>query len=334
MTGVDEFTGDPGPRGWNYWTRNKLEILAGYLPAFNNASKKASERIYLDLMAGRPVNVDARTQEVFDGSARIAMASDPGFTRLAFGEQPINAAALEADLNKRHPSENFHVYAGDCNVTIRDMLADLGEYRWAPTFAFIDQQAAEVHWSTLAAISAFRSGKRKAEIWILCSPAMIIKGVSGSNNEQYANKVDKFYGTRDWRRVFDARNAELITGEGFRSEMVNLLRWRLEQDLGYKYTARVPMRMVNGVAIYDMVFATDHDAGLKIMSHLYGRAAEREPEMIRESRERQAAAKSKYEDLSLFDLREVLPSATSGKAPRWRSEPCWDPTSTSWWSVV
>lgn len=75
ITGVDEFTGDPGPRGWNYWTRNKLEILAGYLPAFNNASKKASERIYLDLMAGRPVNVDAVTGEVFDGSARIAMAS-------------------------------------------------------------------------------------------------------------------------------------------------------------------------------------------------------------------------------------------------------------------
>ena len=27
-------------REWQYWTRNKLSILAGYLPAFNIASSK------------------------------------------------------------------------------------------------------------------------------------------------------------------------------------------------------------------------------------------------------------------------------------------------------
>ena len=41
-------------REWQYWTRNKLSILAGYLPAFNVASKKSAERLYIDLMAGIP----------------------------------------------------------------------------------------------------------------------------------------------------------------------------------------------------------------------------------------------------------------------------------------
>ena len=45
------YNGDKDRRGrlrvreWQYWTRNKLEILAGYLPAFDTAAKdRSSER--------------------------------------------------------------------------------------------------------------------------------------------------------------------------------------------------------------------------------------------------------------------------------------------------
>jgi hypothetical protein len=49
-------------REWSYWTRNKLEILAKYLPAFTTASRnEAGERICLDLMAGQPKNVERHT---------------------------------------------------------------------------------------------------------------------------------------------------------------------------------------------------------------------------------------------------------------------------------
>ena len=78
-----------------YWTRNKLSILAGYFPAFNVASKKSPERLYIDLMAGEPVNRDAQTGEEFDGSARLALSSAPPFTRIALCEMPQKAAALE-----------------------------------------------------------------------------------------------------------------------------------------------------------------------------------------------------------------------------------------------
>jgi hypothetical protein len=48
-------------REWQYWTRNKLSILAGYLPAFNTASsRKSSERLYIDLMAGEPLTATPR----------------------------------------------------------------------------------------------------------------------------------------------------------------------------------------------------------------------------------------------------------------------------------
>jgi hypothetical protein len=138
-------------RGWSYWTRNKLEILHDYLPAFNTAAKnRASERVYIDLMAGQPENFDRDTGESFNGSARLALASNPGFTRYAFGEKdPTKATALESDLRVQFPNALFKVYAGDCNVTIRQMLLDLADVNWAPTFAFLDQQAAELRWETI-----------------------------------------------------------------------------------------------------------------------------------------------------------------------------------------
>lgn len=314
-------------REWQYWTLNKLEILQGYLPAFNIAAKRSSERIYLDLMAGQPENAAAGTGQMFDGSARIALASDPGFTRWALGELQ-HAALLEDDLRRRHPDKAFRVYPGDCNETIHQMLRDLEPVNWAPTFALLDQQGAELHWSTMAAIAEFkREGLTKAEQWILCSPTMIYRGVQGTNGHLFADRVDRMYGTDSWRHIYAARLAEDLDPEGWRREMVNLLRWRLEKDLGYKHTARIPMKMLTGVEIYDMVFATDHPAGFNIMSSLYARAAEREPEMRQEALER-AKPPDLYSSDALFELPVESPSPTT---PSWTRDWCWDPQDTVWW---
>lgn len=306
-------------RGWSYWSRNKLEILEGYLSAFNVAAKKSPERIYIDLMAGEPENFDRDTGTAFDGSARIALSAQPTFTRYAFGEKPPRAARLKADLDSRYPGEPFRVYTGDCNITVDEMLADFNDLRWAPTFAFLDQQAAELRWDTMAKLAGFRSGKYKAEQWILWSPAMIVKGVSGTNGDVFAAKVDDLYGSGRWRQILNARLRERSIEAGeFRREMVNLLRWQFETQLRYRHTIRIPMTMKNNTDLYDMVFATDHEAGLKIMSHLYKKAAEREPKM-------------KQEAIDASSSQGTLFSDYGGPIPEWTSEPCWDPSDSLWW---
>jgi three-Cys-motif partner protein len=313
-------------RAWHYWSLNKLEILAEYMPAFNTAGKRASERIYLDLMAGQPENTEAGTGRIFDGSARLALASTPGFTRFAFGEIE-HAEKLAADLSSRHPDKDFKVYEGDCNETVHQMLADLAPYRWAPTFAFLDQQGAELQWTTMATLAGFRRAKTKVEQWILCSPTMIYRGASGTNGNRYAARVDRMYGTDVWRSVYEARRNNKIDADTWRREMVNLLRWRLEHELGYLHTARIPMRMRTNVEIYDMVFATDHPAGLKIMEHLYAKAADREPRMREEVLERLKPV-DLYSNDTLFDMN---PKEQDDTLPKWKSEACWDPGLSDWW---
>lgn len=316
-------------REWQYWTRNKLEILAGYLPAFNIASTRSSERLYIDLMAGEPVNREKSTGEEFDGSARLALSTSPPFTRLVFCEVPDKASILEADLRQKFPGRLFRVYPGDCNETITRVLADLAPWRWAPTFVFADQQAAEIWWSTLAKVAAFKSGPRKAELWILMSPAMIVKGVAGTNGSAFASRVDALYGTRDWRRIQTGRGRGIISAEEYRDEMVNLLRWRLEHELGYKLTARIPMRMPSGVPIYDMVFATDHPVGDKIMTDLYRNAAKREPRMRQGAKAQSRRERDeKFGRMALF---EPDPSTIPVDSLAWERTSSWDPTSRPWW---
>jgi three-Cys-motif partner protein len=316
-------------REWQYWTRNKLDILAGYLPAFNLASTRSEERLYIDLMAGQPVNREKITGEQFDGSARLALSASPAFTRLVFCEMPTRAEALEKDLRARFPSRRFRVYPGDCNVTIDQVLRDLHTWRWAPTFVFADQQAAEIHWTTLVKVAAFRSGRWKAELWILMSPAMIAKGVAGTNSEAFARRVDALYGIPDWRRIQTARDGALISAEEYRDEMVNLLRWRLEHTLGYELTARIPMRMPNGMPIYDMLFATDHPLGDKIMTHLYQKAAEREPRMRQDAKAH--SKKKKDEEKGWVGLFDLDPTTIPVESLSWERTQSWDPASRSWW---
>jgi len=316
-------------REWRYWTRNKLEILAGYLPAFNIACQQWPDRVYIDLMAGEPVNVDRISGERFDGSARLALAASPPFTRLAFCEMPETATHLATDLRQRYPGRHFRVYPGDCNETIDRVLTDLAPWRRMPTFVFADQQAAEIHWTTLAKVARFRSDPRKAELWILMSPAMIAKGVAGTNGQAFTLRVDALFGNDTWRRIQAARQRRVLSADEYRDEMVNLLRWQLERNLRYGFTARIPMNMPNNMPLYDMVFATDVQVGDKIMTHLYQQAAKREPGMIQEAR---ARARNDRDDkagrLTLFDLE---PDNIPVSSLAWKPSTCWDPSGQQWW---
>ncbi|WP_072805248.1 three-Cys-motif partner protein TcmP [Rhodococcoides yunnanense] len=320
------------PREWSYWTVNKLQILSDYLPAFNKAAKRSDERLYIDLMAGQAANVERYTGKQLAGSPRRALESDPGFTHHAFCELPKNAGALEDNLRRTYPHKTFDVVPGDCNSTIDSVLRRLKPVSWAPTFVFADQQAAEIHWSTIEKVSRFKptTSRTKAEIWMLVSPAMVIKGATGSGHVRFRERVSMSYGTEDWLRIQRARDRKTISGSEYRREMVNLIRKQLSEDLGYAVTHSIPMTMQNETELYYMVFATDHIAGDNIMSYLYNKAAQREPGMMKQARQL-AAEETRIESGQLSFLDVEIPDPEVSGETLWRPEPHWEPSSRPWW---
>jgi hypothetical protein len=91
------------------------------------------------------------------------------------------------------------------------------------------------------------------------------------------------------------------------------MRWRLSNDLGYAKTHPFELKNTRGGTIYHMVFATDNDAGDRIMSDLYAKTAKLAPAMQQEARDR---AKGQV-TLDLGDVAYV--------GPGYEYEPPWPP---------
>jgi three-Cys-motif partner protein len=314
-------------RSWGYWTQAKLGILADYLPAFLRASGgKASEYVYLDAFAGEGRGVDRLTGEAFNGSARIALeASDAGgFTRLRYFERANKARELEDQLRLEYPKRDIKVYGGDCNVEIPKALAELKHLRWAPTFAFIDPDGMEFAWRTLELIAQHKRGYRgtsstkpeyKVELWLLFPTQGLIRTLALNEEKllpEHVQGATRLYGTEEWRAIYERRLDGTLSAAEAREEYVNLMRWRLSTELGYAKTHPFELKNTLGRTVYHMVFATDNEAGDRIMADLYARAARAMPAMQQEARDRQKGQAT----LDLGDVDFV--TATYEYEPPWK----------------
>jgi three-Cys-motif partner protein len=291
-------------RSWGYWTRAKLAILNDYLPAFlQAASGRSDQYVYLDAFAGEGRGVDRLTGEEFHGSSRIALEAkapraDARFTSLRYFEQASKARELETRFQTEYPDRDIKVYGGDCNVEIPKALHDLRELRWAPTFAFIDPDGMEFEWRTLEALAAHKRGYRssssskreyKVELWLLFPTQGIVRTLAldaGKIRPDDEARATSLLGTEAWRAIYDLRVEDELTAREAKEEYVNLMRWRLSEELGYQRTHALELKNTRGGTLYHMVFATDNDAGDKIMADIYAKTARQMPQMRQEARDR------------------------------------------------
>jgi hypothetical protein len=90
--------------------------------------------------------------------------------------------------------------------------------------------------------------------------------------------------------------------------------------------------MPSGVPIYDMVFATDTEVGDKIMTHLYRRAAKREPEMRQDAKAR--ATEQRDEKAGRMTLFGLDPASISVESLAWERMPSWEPSSLRYSALI
>lgn len=271
-------------RGWGPWSRIKLEALADYLRAFTVASTK-TDTLYLDLFAGAPKNFERGTGSVILSSGHRALDTNPRFTRVVLCEmQEKTAADLESTLRASHPERDLVVLRGDCNTHIPRYLSGL-PYRWAQfaaVFAMVDQFSAEIEWKTLAFLANFRRNPRgfRTELWLYFGHGLLPRGLGlgeapdadkRKRVDEYAERVDRMFGTTEWREIWRAWADGDLAGANFRAELVNLMRWRLERELGYKTTLPLEFTNEHGSPIYTVIFATSNDTGSRIMNDVFAK---------------------------------------------------------------
>lgn len=217
-------------------------------------------------MAGCGECVIAKTGYPTLGSAWRALNADPPFTRIHLVElDELSAAHLSQTML---PYPQVSVYQGDCNVVIpKRVLPNLSKI--APTLAFLDPTGVQSSWALVKQLAEHRRGVkgRKVELLILFAFDMFIN--RWLENEQLRPTLDAFYGNQRWRTELaeSRRLGEDVAAR--RARFMGAYVTQLKEELGYKHVEVYgPLRKAHRV-LYHMIFATDHDDGLRIMSDVW-----------------------------------------------------------------
>ncbi|MCM2479220.1 three-Cys-motif partner protein TcmP [Serpentinimonas maccroryi] len=198
------------------WTRIKLEALEKYLGAFNTAlSKQHFTRIYVDAFAGTgrcDIKVNGEKQSI-DGSARRALAANPGFHKYHFIELlPRKLDALKS-LAEDHPDKNIEIVQSDANTALKLLCT---QYQWCNERAvlFLDPFGMHVEWTTLEAIA--KTGA--IDVWYLFPYAGLYRQAAKNADALDAVKessLSRVLGTDAWRQAFyvQKRQTDMFGGD-------------------------------------------------------------------------------------------------------------------------
>lgn len=251
------------------WTKEKLAILDGYLPAFAKTTKGRAPGWYaLDLFAGGGLNYFEAQRIEIPGSPLIALEAGPSDAPqatevvMAEADDKTFAALQHRTAGYGSRAQRFH---GDSNLLIDQMLARVPNR--APTFAFLDPEGSELDWKTVEAIAEHKRGHspNKIEQLILFSDMGISRLVSG-----YPDYVTRVFGHERWKSIHGRRARGEITANEARTEYVQLYAEGL-RELGYETVLDRQITKAGGQPMYFLLFASDHKAGKSIMDNRFDR---------------------------------------------------------------
>lgn len=256
-------------------TLDKLEVVKMYVPAFTRACNRARDRgqevVYAEGFSGPGLN-EFRGR-ILPGTPLIALSAQPPFTRAVLLEYDAgNVASLYAAT--RSFGDRAQVYQGDCNVDLVPILR-ANVSRFDPCLCVLDPEGFELGYETIAGIAQVKR-RFKVEQLILFSTHMGFLrtlNTAGYISQNVVDGMDKLFGTRAWLEIYERRLAGLISTDRATTEYVQLYAAGLKA-CGYKvvHDRAITDRGHNGRIRYFLVFATDHDAGDRIMDSVFDRA--------------------------------------------------------------
>lgn len=208
------------------WTERKLAVLAGYLQSYTTALKdkptaaRPFRKAFIDAFAGTgyrharreddelqqarlafPDLAEDEPQELLDGSAKIALRTEPPFDSYIFIERdPARCEELEklkGEFPERAP--NVRIVQGEANEEIRK----LGDKEWSSHRAvlFFDPYGMQVEWSTIEAVAHTKA----IDLWLLFPLGIGVNRLltkSGDIPPSWRLRLDRLLGTNDWYDKF------------------------------------------------------------------------------------------------------------------------------------
>ncbi|MEK7793545.1 MAG: three-Cys-motif partner protein TcmP [Candidatus Hydrogenedentota bacterium] len=218
MTSLQQFGGD--------WTREKLDIVGRYLTAYSLALKnKPFRKIYIDAFAGTGYRVERDTEkdsdeillvpnaietvEFTDGSARIALKTEPPFDEYVFIEKSRRRIDELEKLRAEFPtlSDNIRIHHDDCNDCLQRVCRET-DWKNERAVAFLDPFGMQVDWETVRAIAETEA----MDLWTLFPLGVGVNRMLKKNGDirsSWCERLNKIFGTVDWYEEFYRKDGQL-----------------------------------------------------------------------------------------------------------------------------
>lgn len=205
---------DADERPWGgSWTEVKLNVLRSYLSPYLTALKNQRQYFrleYIDAFAGAgyrrlpgslsPDLFTPSSEEVAafrDGSARIALSLDSGFDAYTFIEKSKRNVAQLEKLAASFRERDVRILQGEANQRLQE-LASL-DWRKRRAVVFVDPFGMQLEWPTLEALAQTKA----VDVWILVPIGIALNRLLARRLSDippgWARRLDRFFGTRDWR---------------------------------------------------------------------------------------------------------------------------------------
>jgi len=150
------------------WTENKAKLIERYLLYFVFITKHGT---YIDGFAGPQ---DSTKPESW--AANLVLGNEPKWLKHfhLFEIRPGKVEMLEElkriqperDSKGRKVSRDIHIYPGDFNINVQEMLNSGSIKPKEATFCLIDQITFECHWQTIKLLAEYKpDGSNKIEIF-------------------------------------------------------------------------------------------------------------------------------------------------------------------------
>jgi three-Cys-motif partner protein len=248
------------PLQFPVWTQNKALFIMKYLRYFVFITHHGT---YIDGFAG-----PQEEHESDSWAAKLVLNSEPRWLRhfhlcdLKRSQvallKKLKASQPDTDLNGNKLNRDIHVYQGDINEKIDDILSSGQITEKEATFCLLDQRTFECEWRTVEKIASFKRSGNKIELFYFLANSWLERALSGQKD---LDKLARWWGRDDWTTLKD------MARERRRDELV----MRMKRDLGYKSAKAWPIyeRQDGGIVMYYMIHATDHPEGPTLMARAY-----------------------------------------------------------------
>jgi three-Cys-motif partner protein len=243
-----------------FWTENKAKLIAKYLYYFVLVTKHGA---YIDGFAG-----PQKPDKPETWAAKLVIENDePRWLRHFYlFEKGKNQYEHLQLLKNSQPSElqrKIHIYHEDFNCAIDNFLGKHPIREREATFCLLDQRTFECHWSTLKALTSYKSEGMKIELFYFLSAGWFDRAISASKDEAI---LEAWWGRRDWqilRRLGASRRADIFCD-------------RIKNE--FKYESVIPWPIFDRTdgrrVMYHMIHATDHPLAPNLMSRAYRKAVQ------------------------------------------------------------